>query len=219
MPQRPNSLAIVREFLEAQSYRYQDRLPPERELAEQLGLTRTQLRSSMKELEADGMVWRHVGKGTFFGSRPADNSIIPTVQTSPRELMEARIAIESHLARLAAINATPADLARIQACMDMSLSPATALSFQHHNSDLHLAIAESAHNSLLLAIYVAINSSRYRMVWGRIMQNFVTPTHQAEFTRQHRAFVDAIRNRDPKAAESLMRAHLEQLRQLLFGGV
>ena len=219
MPQRPSSLAILRSFLESQSYRYQDRLPPERELAGKLGLTRTQLRSSMKELEADGVVWRHVGKGTFFGSRPADNAIIPAVQTSPREMMEARIAIESHLARLAAINATADDLSRIQACIDKSLSPAVALNYQHHNADLHLSIAEAAHNSLLLAIYVAINSSRYRIVWGRIMENFVTPAHQAEFTRQHRAFVEAIRNRDPKASEMLMRTHLEHVRQLLFGVV
>lgn len=54
---------------------------------------------------------------------------------------------------------------------------------------------------------------------GRILEKFVTPAHQAEFTRQHRAFVEAIRNRDPKASEMLMRAHLEHVRQLLFGVV
>jgi DNA-binding FadR family transcriptional regulator len=218
MQRRVNSLALVRGYLESQSFRYQDRIPPERELARQLGLTRTQLRSSMKQLEAEGVVWRHVGKGTFFGSRPLDNSIIPTVQVSPRELMEARIAIESHLARLAAINATPDDLARIQDCLDKSRSPTAAVPFQHHNFNLHLAVAEAAHNSLLLAVYIAMNSSRYRMVWGRLMENFVTPAHQREFTREHAAFVEAIRNRDSKAAESLMRAHLEQVRQQLFGG-
>jgi DNA-binding FadR family transcriptional regulator len=218
MQRRVNSLALVRGFLESQSFRYQDRIPPERELARQLGLTRTQLRSSMKQLEAEGMVWRHVGKGTFYGSRPLDNSIIPTVQTSPRELMEARITIESHLARLAAINATADDLARIQDCLDKSMAPEAELTFQHHNANLHLAVAEAAHNSLLLAVYIAMNSSRYRMVWGRLMENFVTPAHKAEFSRQHFAFVEAIRHRDSKRAEALMRAHLEHVRQQLFGG-
>jgi DNA-binding FadR family transcriptional regulator len=218
MQRRVNSLALVRSYLEAQAFRYQDRIPPERELARQLGLTRTQLRGCMKQLEAEGTVWRHVGKGTFFGSRPMDNSIIPTVETSPRELMEARIAIECHLARLAAMNATAADLARIQDCLDGSLAPNAAATYQHHNSNIHLAVAEAAHNSLLLAVYIAMNSSRYRMVWGRLMETFVTPAHQAEFSRQHCAFVEAIRHRDAKGAESLMRAHLEHVRQQLFGG-
>jgi DNA-binding FadR family transcriptional regulator len=218
MQRRVNSLALVRSYLESQSFRYQDRIPPERELARQLGLTRTQLRSSMKQLEAEGMVWRHVGKGTFFGSRPLDNSIIPTVQTGPRELMEARIAIESHLARLAALNATADDLARIQDCLEKSEAPDAASTFQHHNFNLHLAVAEAAHNSLLLAVYVAMNSSRYRVVWGRLMESFVTPAHQAQFSRQHRAFVEAIRHRDAKTAEALMRSHLEEVRQQMFGG-
>ena len=218
LQRRVNSLALVRGYLESQSYRYQDRIPAERDLARQLGLTRTQLRSSMKQLEAEGMVWRHVGKGTFYGSRPLDNSIIPTVQTSPRELMEARIAIESHLARLAALNATADDLARIQDCLDQSMAPDAAATFQHHNSNLHLAIAEAAHNSLLLAVYIAMNSSRYKMVWGRLMENFVTPAHQADFSDQHSGFVEAIRHRDAKRAEALMRAHLEHVRQQMFGG-
>lgn len=213
MPRRASSLALLRAYLESQSFRYQDRIPPERELAKDLGLTRTQLRSSMKQLESEGLVWRQVGKGTFFGSRPADNTLIPMVQTSPRELMEARITIESHLARLAAIHATDDDIARIKGCLK-----AAGSSFQQHNADLHLAIAQAAHNSLLLAVYVAINSSRYKMVWGRLMENFVTPAHQEEYSRQHFGFVEAISHRDARAAESLMRAHLEHVRHQLFGG-
>lgn len=218
MQRRVSHLALLRSYLESQDFRYQERIPPERELARQLGLTRAQLRSSMKQLEEQGIVWRHVGKGTFFGSRPIDSSMIPTVQTSQRELMEGRIAIESHLARLAAINATADDLDRIQDCLEKSKSPGATRTYHHRNANLHLAVAEAAHNSLLLAVYVAINSSRNRIVWARLMEDSLTPARQAEFAREHCAFVEAIRNRDPKAAESLMRAHLEHVRQQLFGG-
>ena len=125
MPRHVSNLALVRSYLEAQNFRYQERIPSERELAPQLGLTRTQLRGSMKQLEEQGFVWRHVGKGTFFGSRPVVSSMIPAVETSQRGLMEGRIAIESHLARLAAINATADDLARIQDCLEKSGAPGT----------------------------------------------------------------------------------------------
>ena len=48
------------------------RLPPERELSEALGVSRTELRKALSALESEGQLWRHVGKGTFIGSRPLD---------------------------------------------------------------------------------------------------------------------------------------------------
>src|ERR671913_1013572 len=70
------------------------RLPPERDLSEALGVSRTELRKALGTLEAEGQIWRHVGKGTFVGSRPVDSfADIAALakRTNPAELMRARL--------------------------------------------------------------------------------------------------------------------------------
>src|SRR5829696_4794151 len=89
------------------------RLPPERDLSAALGVTRTELRKALGTLETEGQIWRHVGKGTFVGSRPVDSlSDIAALsnRTNPAELMRARLIIEPELARAAALTTTPIHL-------------------------------------------------------------------------------------------------------------
>jgi DNA-binding FadR family transcriptional regulator len=216
---RRNSLAIVRHFLEEQGFRAQDRLPPERELAERLGLTRTQLRTGMKQLEAEGLIWRHVGRGTFFGSRlPAakGDGPGPLGSSSPRELMEARIALEPQLARLAATHATAADLIRLERCLERAVAAPDARIFQTFDADLHLAVAEASHNGLLIDLFRSMNAVRHRVLWGRLDGDFLTADLRKEYDGQHRAFVDAIKRREASTAENLMRFHLETVERQLM---
>src|SRR5262245_6366529 len=77
------------------------RLPPERELCTVIGVTRAQLRGALAKLEADGLIWRHVGKGTFVGLRPLDNHAdisSMTERTNPIELMNTRMLLEPEVA-------------------------------------------------------------------------------------------------------------------------
>ena len=218
MPRR-NALAVVRHFIEERRFQSQDRLPPERELAERLGLTRTQLRTGMKQLEAEGLIWRHVGRGTFFGARPVitkPDIPRPLTSSNPRELMEARIALEPQLARLAAAHATTDDLNRLERCVERAVAAPNARLFQTFDGDLHLAVAEASHNALLIDLFKSMNAVRHRVLWGRLDGDFLTADLRKEYDGQHRAFVDAIRRREPAAAENLMRFHLETVeRQLL----
>ena len=116
MRRKVRALAKLRQLLESGEYQVNSRLPAERELAVQLGLSRGALRGGFEVLEAEGKVWRHVGKGTFVGNRPLDDISIPslvTSGTSPTEILEARLLIEPLLARLAAVRATEADLTHL----------------------------------------------------------------------------------------------------------
>lgn len=63
----------LRDLIDNAGYRHNDRVPPERELCKTLGTTRNQLRKALAGLEAQGRVWRHVGRGTFVGARPVLN--------------------------------------------------------------------------------------------------------------------------------------------------
>ncbi len=208
----------MRHFLEAQGFRAQDRLPPERELAQTLGLTRTQLRTGMRQLEAEGLIWRHVGRGTFFGSRPLAGGPDPSgsvTSANPRELMEARIALEPQLARLAANYATADDLLRLGRCLERAVAAPDARLFQTFDADLHLAVAEASHNALLIDLFKSMNTVRHRVLWGHLKGDFLTADLRKEYDTQHRAFVDAIRRRDPVAAENLMRYHLQTVERQL----
>ena len=67
------TLTQLRAFLAQAPLSVDSRLPPERELCQQLGVSRGELRKALATLEAEGQLWRHVGKGTFIGARPAES--------------------------------------------------------------------------------------------------------------------------------------------------
>lgn len=101
------ALTAMKDFLSEQKLALNGRLPPERQLCSAIGLSRGQLRKALALLEADGQIWRHVGRGTFIGPRPVINLNdfeFLSNQTSPTEVMEARLALEPQLARLASLH-------------------------------------------------------------------------------------------------------------------
>ena len=113
------ALAALRNFLSEQKLALNERLPAERDLCAELGLSRAKLRKALAILEAEGQIWRHVGRGTFIGPRPVLNlSDIEFLssETSPTEVMEARVAVEPQLARLASLHGTEAHFAEMRRC-------------------------------------------------------------------------------------------------------
>ena len=103
----------VRAHVAEHGYEHNQRLPPERQLCDILGVSRSQLRGALKVLEKDGLIWRHVGRGTFIGARPVlnlnDIKFLGEL-ASPEQVLESRAAIEPPLAQLAAIHGSNADL-------------------------------------------------------------------------------------------------------------
>src|SRR3982750_3588260 len=86
------------------------KLPTERELAVEIGQTRHAVRGALSLMEAQGKIWRHVGRGTFVGKAPEpDPNDIGAMlsHTSPREIVEARQMLEPQIAAAAAVHATP----------------------------------------------------------------------------------------------------------------
>ena len=120
-----DAAARLRAYLADSNLELNSRLPPERTLSRQLGVSRSLLRKALAELEAEGQIWRHVGRGTFIGSRPLESaSDIDYVSshTTPRELMEARFLIALVLARLASGPATNDHLCHLHLSTRKSLS-------------------------------------------------------------------------------------------------
>ncbi|MEM7615099.1 MAG: GntR family transcriptional regulator, partial [Pseudomonadota bacterium] len=134
----------LRDMFETSGYRHNDRIPPERELCEMLGTTRNRLRGALAELEAEGRIWRHVGRGTFVGSRPVLNLTDVTYlrdQIKSEQVVAVRFRIEPQLCELAASAANRSDLEQLKLCADRCRSAQDWRTYEAWDNNLHHAIA------------------------------------------------------------------------------
>lgn len=198
----------------------QGRLPAERALAEEFGVSRSTLRAALGILEAEGKIWRHVGRGTFVGERPSvDAPALSALvnRTHPEEVMEVRLVLEPRIAALAARRATAADIAVMDRCIRKAETATDVATFELWDGAFHRAIASAAHNTLLLALFDAVNAIRQEAIWGRLKEASLTGQRQRLYNAQHAACVAAIRDRSASDADRHMVAHLEAVRENMFG--
>lgn len=195
------------------------RLPAERDLAGDLGVSRGALRRALARLESEGRIWRHVGRGTFIGQRPDNDrhgvDAFPKT-LSPPEVMEARRLLEPNIARLAAVRSTIADIERMEECLRKGEAATDIASFELWDSLLHQAIAKGAHNGLLLMVFDIINAGRDNALWGKIKKQSLTKTRMQRHAREHANIVGAIRARDAARACQLMQEHLDFISREIF---
>ncbi len=209
----------LRSYLADSNLELNSRLPPERTLSRHLGVSRGLLRRALAELEAEGQIWRHVGRGTFVGARPLESaSDIDYVSshTTPRELMEARFLIELGLARLAAGHATNADIRELELCIRKTKSATDWRVYEIWDTNLHRTIAAAAHNTCLMALFDTLNAVKRAMVWTRPREVPLARRLDHHSFAEHDAIFSAIIERDPARAEAAMRRHLESVRDRLM---
>lgn len=195
------------------------KLPPERDLSLRFGVTRASLRKALALLEADGKIWRHVGRGTFVGQPPLGGSLQVsslTKTTNPMEVMEMRLVIEPRLAGFAAMRATPAMIAKMYRCVEKSEPPTNTHTYELWDATLHRTIAEAAHNNLLLSVLNIVNAMRQDTLWGQLKELAVTPEKMKIYTKQHLQCIEAIEARNTNAAEQVMHDHLEMVKNDLL---
>jgi GntR family transcriptional regulator, transcriptional repressor for pyruvate dehydrogenase complex len=195
-----------------------DRIPPERELCQQLGIARTSLREALKAMELIGMLESRVGDGTFvcprseFLSRPLLWAFTGTDRAELTDIMEAREFVERDLAGLAATRASEEEGEAIAASLrSMKASIARGESILEADMAFHLAIAEAAHNQVLKnAVQLLRNLIRQ---W--IVLKLMIPDVPAKVLKQHEKIFKAIRARDAVAARGAMWDHLEETAYLV----
>lgn len=209
-----SALVQLRAYLSQRELAANDRLPAERELADILGVSRGDLRKALAKLEENGELWRHVGKGTFVGARPvADIASIAEVagQTSPAEVMRARLVIEPELAREAALHATTGDLEAMRLCALGGRRAESWRQYEDWDNRLHRAVAEASKNALLLAVFDTMNAVRRTVVWGRLRNERTLPPGDHHSFADHDAIIAAIEERNLAGAATAMRDHLRRV--------
>ncbi|MDB5619294.1 FCD domain-containing protein [Tardiphaga sp.] len=196
-----------------------DRLPPERELAIELGISRRSLRQNLTQLELDGRLWRGRRNGTILGRPPptAPAGIDRSLATaSPSDTMEMRFALEPSIAAIAANKATDDDIARIETCLRRTTEVTDDANWVRWDGAFHLAIAEASRNRVFIALILAFNNARARPEWRKIRVTHITAEKRQNTVAHHRAIFEAIRGRSPEEAARAMRRHLSSVQTHLF---
>lgn len=196
------------------------KLPGERELSEQFNTSRGSVRRVLSALREQGWITQAVGSGTF-AARPAHasdefNDGVLSEQTSPAELMEARLLIEPLMPGLIVRNATRADFTRMHECLVKGEQAKTIEEFEHWDGELHQALAQATHNHFFLQVLALTNRVRQQGDWGRLKRDSLTPERRADYESQHRKIVAALEDRDAERAREALVGHLEQIRRNLF---
>lgn len=208
--------------LRSGQWRAGDRMPTERELSERFEVSRTTVRKALLDLKQQGLIEQTVGSGTFvaeqagarLGARGPQGA---SQHTSPAELMEARLAMEPAIIEMAIRNANQGDLQRMDQCCLNAETAETLEAFEHWDAELHQAIADAAHNGFVANVFNLMKTVRAQSDWGQLKKKSVTPERRLAYQIEHRAIVEALRDRDAERARALTLAHLVHVRQNLLG--
>jgi len=189
------------------------RLPPERDLAKKLGVSRPSVREALIALEVEGFVEVRIGSGVYVSDARQIASRRPTLppDSGPFELIDARRFIESECAALAARHATAAQIRQMRAALaSMNRDHRKHVVPLDGDHLFHLRIAEASGNSALALMVRTLWAQRTGPLFLQLEHHFDTPALWSAAIKEHRSVLDAIEARDPAAARSAMRRHLAQ---------
>jgi len=186
------------------------RLPAERDLAAQLGVSRPSVREALIALEVEGAVEVRGGAGVFVlqqRSTPVD-PLAP--QPGPFDLIRARWIVESESAHLAATHATPEQLAGMKhALADMCASASPNEFTIEADQRFHLFIAEASANSALVMLTRQLWDARRGPLYMQFESHFTGKEIWRQAVGEHTEILDAIASRDGRAARAAMRRHMK----------
>lgn len=194
-----------------------DQLPPERELAQQFGVSRTAVREAVKALREKGLVEAHPGRGTFI-TNGTSHSMRQTLDWMLRagqsegaaHLAEVREILEPEIAAMAATRADEEHIASLREAVSvMDNAKRDPDAFIEADLDFHLALAEAASNPLILSLIDSIVG----LLRDQRMRIFRVEGGPERGQYHHKRILEAIEHRDPQGAREAMHAHLRQVRE------
>jgi DNA-binding FadR family transcriptional regulator len=198
------------------------RLPTERQLAADLGVTRTMIRHALAQLEAEGRISREVGRGTFIREAGTIDGRVERGRADahdvgPAHVMAARRVIEPQVLPLVIAWATSRDLDEMRRCVQGGALAESYDEFETWDYALHHAIVRASRNPLLVAMYGDIERARKGQLWGNLKRRGDTRERRAQYQADHVELVDALSARDLPHAIETMERHLARVAANLLG--
>jgi len=230
----------------AESERDGPRLPTERQLALDLGVSRSAIRPrsairhALAVLQAEGRVSREVGRGTFLrgpdgagdataGERPAagpdpvasegpgPDGLSGSADYAPADVMAVRRLFEPTAMSLVVAWATARDFAEMDRCLQGGEGAADHDEFEVWDAALHRSIIAATRSPLLIRLYSEVERARHSRMWGDLKRRSATAARRDEYRRDHEEIVTALRLRDADQATAAMRTHLARVSAHLLG--
>lgn len=214
-------LAQIEAGLTAGKWSIGERLPAERALAEELGVSRPSVREAIRILEAMGIVRTAVGSGPSAGATVIDRPAaglgaavrlhVASGTLPVSDVVRTRVLLETGVVRDAAAQAHDDDaLARVRAHIEAMAEPGLdAATFVEHDQDFHLELVRLGGNQLVEAILIGLRAAVASYVVAGAAALDEWPTTAERLCAEHRAIVDAVAGHDAATAERLMREHIE----------
>lgn len=187
------------------------RLPPERELAAQLGVSRSSLREALLALEIDGRIEIRSGSGIYVcpAGHRGDISAL-SLDDSTEEVLQARILVESAVTALAAARISPVGLHRVEeALQEMRHGIATGTEPVEADRRFHLSIAEEGGNSVMVGMVGTLFDGRHSPPSSPMRGRGATVRGWQAALNEHEAILRALKSRNPQAAAAEMCHHLQ----------
>jgi DNA-binding FadR family transcriptional regulator len=202
------------------------RLPPEGELARELGVSRLAVREAMVAMETAGLVVVRSGDGTFVLRRPRRGARLPWARKGdpgpgPLEQLAARRVLEPALAERAAFAAAPEQLDALEAlAREISATVDAGLPVEDQQVDFHALLAEASGVTLLAALVPELMAARAAggsPMWHTLRQRSEAKAYLRTGVTFRAALVAALRRRDGTAARRLVERHLDAMEAILAG--
>ena len=200
----------LRALIAAGEFALGSRLPPERDLAVQLGVSRPSVREALIALEVEGLVEVRMGSGiyvTALESAPAQRGTEAVL--GPFDIIRARQLIESELAALAARQKSPIVLKRLRAAVKaMEDDIARGVMPFRGDREFHVALAEASDNAALVRVVTDLFDERNNPLFEQLGRHFENARSWRQAVAEHRAVLRAVAAGDVAGARAAMRCHL-----------
>lgn len=201
----------LRSVIESGEYAVGDRLPTERELSEQLGISRPTVREALIALEVEGRIRIRVGSGIYVAKPSQAEACVPAGMEGPFEVLGAREIVESAVAREAASLAGAAEIDALDAVLArMENGPHPSAETIGFDRAFHVAVAGILGNAVLVRFVGELFDQRMTPYFERLSRYFENDASWRLAHTEHRAVRDAIASGNAAAAEAAMRHHLQE---------
>jgi GntR family transcriptional repressor for pyruvate dehydrogenase complex len=193
-------------------YRPGQRIPSERELADEHKVSRPTIREATIALEVVGLVRSRHGSGIYVVDHPPADAPSTELDIGAFELTEARRLFEGEAAALAAVSVTDEDLVALEALIvAMERENREHVSGEHADREFHVTIARATRNSAVVGVVESLWDARYNSPLCAHMLERARNVGVQPRVDEHQVILEALRRRDPIAARAAMRDHLKRV--------